>query len=35
MLAKFERFPLTFGPTPIEKLSRLSKHLGGGVEIFT
>jgi 1-aminocyclopropane-1-carboxylate deaminase len=34
MLAKFERFPLTFGPTPIEKLSRLSKHLGGGVEIF-
>jgi len=34
MLAKFECFPLTFGPTPIEKLSRLSKHLGGGVEIF-
>jgi 1-aminocyclopropane-1-carboxylate deaminase len=34
MLAKFERYPLTFGPTPIEKLSRLSKHLGGGVEIF-
>lgn len=34
MLAKFERFPLTFGPTPIEKLSRLSNHLGGGVEIF-
>jgi 1-aminocyclopropane-1-carboxylate deaminase len=23
-----ERYPLTFGPTPIEKLSRLSAHLG-------
>jgi 1-aminocyclopropane-1-carboxylate deaminase len=34
MLAKFERYPLTFGPTPIEKLSRLSAHLGGGVEIY-
>jgi 1-aminocyclopropane-1-carboxylate deaminase len=34
MLEKFERYPLTFGPTPIEKLSRLSKHLGGHVEIF-
>jgi len=34
MLAKFERYPLTFGPSPIEKLSRLSKHLGGGVEIY-
>mgnify|MGYP003700624019 CR=1 FL=1 len=34
MLEKFERYPLTFGPTPIEKLSRLSAHLGGGVELF-
>ncbi len=34
MLTKFERYPLTFGPTPIEKLSRLSAHLGGGVEIY-
>ncbi|MGH6916465.1 MAG: hypothetical protein ACREJ0_02055, partial [Geminicoccaceae bacterium] len=24
MLEKFERYPLTFGPTPIEKLDRLS-----------
>jgi len=34
MLKNFERYPLTFGPTPIEKLERLSAHLGGGVEIF-
>jgi 1-aminocyclopropane-1-carboxylate deaminase len=34
MLENFPRYPLTFGPTPIEKLSRLSAHLGGGVEIF-
>ena len=34
MLKDFERYPLTFGPTPIEKLSRLSDHLGGDVEIF-
>jgi len=34
MLDKFERYPLTFGPTPIEKLSRLSGHLGGSVEIY-
>jgi len=33
MLSKFARYPLTFGPTPIEKLSRLSAHLGGEVEI--
>jgi 1-aminocyclopropane-1-carboxylate deaminase len=30
----FERYPLTFGPSPIEKLSRLSKHLGGNVDIY-
>ena len=34
MLEKFERYPLTFGPTYIEKLERLSAHLGGGVELF-
>ncbi|MCI0516756.1 MAG: 1-aminocyclopropane-1-carboxylate deaminase [Woeseiaceae bacterium] len=34
MLDKFERYPLTFGPTPIEKLRRLSAHLGGAVEIY-
>ena len=34
MLEKFERYPLTFGPTPIERLARLSEHLGGGVEIY-
>ncbi len=33
-LAKFPRYALTFGPTPIEKLSRLTDHLGGGVEIY-
>jgi 1-aminocyclopropane-1-carboxylate deaminase len=30
----FERYPLTFGPTPIEKLGRLSNHLGGNVELY-
>jgi 1-aminocyclopropane-1-carboxylate deaminase len=34
MLEKFERYPLTFGPTPIEHLKRLSAHLGRGVEIY-
>jgi 1-aminocyclopropane-1-carboxylate deaminase len=34
MLEKFPRYPLTFGPTPIEKLERLSAHLGGAVEIY-
>lgn len=34
LLARFERYPLTFGPTPIEKLSRLSADLGDRVEIF-
>ena len=33
-LEKFPRYPLTFGPTPIEKLDRLTGHLGGKVEIF-
>ncbi|AGB73592.1 MULTISPECIES: 1-aminocyclopropane-1-carboxylate deaminase [Rhizobium] len=34
MLQNFERYPLTFGPTPIEKLDRLSEYLGGKVEIY-
>jgi len=32
--AKFPRYKLTFGPTPIQLLARLSQHLGGGVEIY-
>ena len=34
MLSNFPRYPLTFGPTPIEHLSRLTKHLGGAVDIY-
>ena len=34
MLEKFERYPLTFGPTPIERLRRLSAHLGDNVELY-
>src|ERR1700757_515868 len=34
MLEKFARYPLSFGPPPIEKLDRLSRHLGGKVEIY-
>jgi 1-aminocyclopropane-1-carboxylate deaminase len=34
MLQDFDRYALTFGPTPIERLSRLSEHLGGKVEIY-
>ena len=34
LLEKFERYPLTFGPTPIEHLPRLTAALGGKVEIY-
>ena len=34
MLDKFERYPLTFGPTPIEKLTRLSNYFDNKVSIF-
>ena len=34
MLEKFERYPLTFGPTPIEPLPRLGEALGGEVELY-
>lgn len=33
-LAKFPRYPLTFGPTPIQHLKRLSAHLGGKVQLY-
>src|SRR6516164_1459954 len=34
MLEKFPRYPLTFGPTHIEKLERLSSYLGGNIELY-
>src|SRR6202000_2511596 len=33
-LDKFERYPLTFGPTPIEHLPRMTAALGGKVQIY-
>lgn len=33
-LARFERYPLTFGPTPIEHLPRMTEALGGKVQIY-
>ncbi|MEK8024838.1 1-aminocyclopropane-1-carboxylate deaminase [Pseudaquabacterium rugosum] len=33
-LAKFPRHPLTFGPSPVQPLKRLSAHLGGKVELW-
>src|SRR5471030_1934436 len=33
-LKKFPRHQLTFGPTPIQPLKRLSAHLGGKVELY-
>ena len=34
LLEKFERYPLTFGPTQIEHLPRLSAELGGDVDFY-
>lgn len=34
MLEKFDRYPLTFGPTPIEHLPRMSEALGGKIDIY-
>ncbi len=34
MLQSFERYPLTFGPTPVEPLRRMTAALGGKVEIW-
>jgi 1-aminocyclopropane-1-carboxylate deaminase len=31
-LADFPRVPLTFGPSPVHRLERLSQHLGDKVE---
>lgn len=33
-LQRFPRHPLTFGPTPVHPLHRLSRHLGGNVELW-
>ena len=33
-LKKFPRHPLTFGPSPIHPLKRLSAHLGGKVDLY-
>ncbi|WP_315708875.1 1-aminocyclopropane-1-carboxylate deaminase [Brenneria uluponensis] len=33
-LEKFPRYPLTFGPSPITSMKRLSEYLGGDVEIY-
>ena len=33
-LKRFPRYSLTFGPTPIQPLKRLSQHLGGRVQLF-
>lgn len=34
MLQQFERYPLTFGPTPVEPLRRMTAALGANVEIW-
>ncbi|MEM7696324.1 MAG: 1-aminocyclopropane-1-carboxylate deaminase [Pseudomonadota bacterium] len=34
LLKDFERYPLTFGPTPIERLPRLSAAIGGDVTVW-
>lgn len=34
MLEAFERYPLTFGPTHIERMDRMTAHLGGAVELY-
>ncbi len=33
-LERYPRYPLTFGPSPITPLKRLSAHLGGEVELY-
>ena len=33
-LKHFPRYPLTFGPSPIQPLKRLTAHLGGEVELY-
>ena len=31
-ITDFERYPLTFGPSPVHSLERLTAHLGGAQE---
>jgi 1-aminocyclopropane-1-carboxylate deaminase len=33
-LADFDRVPLLFGPSPVHRLERLERHLGGEIEIW-
>src|SRR5919204_6124928 len=33
-LADYQRVPVLFGPSPVHRLERLERHLGGGVEIW-
>src|SRR5204863_4682838 len=33
-LADYQRVPLLFGPSPVHRLERLERHLGGRVEIW-
>ena len=33
-LDKFEKYPLTYGPTPIEYLPRLTEAIGADVEVY-
>jgi 1-aminocyclopropane-1-carboxylate deaminase len=33
-ISDFERYPLTFGPSPVHPLDRLTAHLGGDVRIW-
>ncbi|MEM8976253.1 MAG: aminocyclopropane-1-carboxylate deaminase/D-cysteine desulfhydrase family protein, partial [Pseudomonadota bacterium] len=33
-LEKFEKYSLTFGPSPIEHLPRMTEALGGKVQIY-
>ena len=33
-LTDFPRVPLTFGPSPVHRLERLSEHLGGKVDLW-
>jgi 1-aminocyclopropane-1-carboxylate deaminase len=33
-IERFDRVPLLFGPSPVHRLERLSKHLGGAVDIW-
>lgn len=34
LLETFERYPLTYGPTPVEPLPRLSEAIGGSIEVW-